>query len=166
MKTQWIIIFFMSITLSACGYTLQGTQKTSAITVLGSGNKTLAIESVEQASLLPWISHYLRTQIHDEVNLRKIARWVSIEDADYLMQVRFPSFKTRAFISGQEDETLLNSVTVELDVQIYDKNKNIIWSSGPVFYSKNYENVREDEAIREILKEAVYILLDRLQFEF
>lgn len=163
---KYILVICMGIILSACGYTLQNTQRTPVTTVLGDGNATIAIESIEQASMLPWVPYYLRTQIHNEVNLRKIARWSSIKDAEYFMQIRIPRFETRAFISGHDDETLLNSVNVELNVQIYDKNRILIWNSGPINYSENYSNVREEDAIREILKETVYVLLDRIQFQF
>ena len=169
------IFTFVSLTfalcfVSACGYTLQGTKQGTSVSsrssVLGSGNKTIAITKVAQSSLIPWIPYVLRTELHTEMNMRHLAKWTDADKADYTMEVELRSFETRAFISGDDDETLLNVVSAQLTVIIYDKENKVIWNSGSITYSENYENVREEEAIREILREIVYIVYDRMQNTF
>lgn len=156
------VLFFVN----ACGYTLQGTTVGTRDSVLGSGEKTIAITKIEQSSLIPWIPFVLRTELHTEMNMRRLAVWSDIDEADYTMEVDISSFETRAFITGDDDKTLLSVVSAQLTVVVFDKKHNVVWNSGPITYSENYENVREDEAIRDILREIVYILYDRMQSVF
>ena len=157
---------FVLFSLSACGYTLLGTRADTRNSVLGTGDKTIAITKIEQSSLFPWLSYSLRTELHTEMNMRRLAKWVDVEKADYTMEAVLTSFEKRAYISGDDDETLLNLVAAQLTVTVYDKEHKTVWTSGPVTYSENYENIREEEAIHEIIRELVYIVYDRMQSTF
>ncbi len=161
-------IFCLSIIcfiLSSCGYTMMGTTA-SNYSVLGDGNKTIAISKMETATLTPWVAYELRSKIHSEMQMRQYAKWADIKEADYLMEVNLTSFETRAYISDDEDETLLNLVVANLLITIYDRNNNLVWSSGSVNFGENYENYQDVEAINDILKELVYIAYDRMQNTF
>jgi len=157
---------FILIFMNACGYTLQGTNVNTNNSVLGSGNKTIAITKVEQSSLLPWIPYVLRTELYTEMSMRKLAKWTNVDSADYTMEANLSAFETRAYISGDDDETLLSVVSAQLTVTVYDRKNNVIWNSGLVTYAENYENVREEDAIRDILREIVYLVYDRMQNTF
>lgn len=162
----FVSLAFVLLFVNACGYTLQGTTVGTRDSVLGSGEKTIAITKIEQSSLIPWVPYILRTELHTEMNMRRLAKWTDVDKADYTMEVDLRSFETRAFITGDDDETLLNVVSAQLTVTVYDKTHTVVWDSGPITYSENYENVREDEAIRDILREIVYIVYDRMQSVF
>ena len=157
---------FVLCFINACGYTLQGTKLDTNSSVLGAGDKTIAITKIEQSSLIPWVPYVLRTELYSEMNMRRLAIWTDVDKADYTMEADLHSFETRAFISGDDDETLLSVISAELTVIVYDKENNIVWSSGVITYSENYENIREDEAVREILREIVYVVYDRMQNPF
>ncbi len=160
-----ILLGLMLLTVSACGYNLMGTSA-SYDSILGSGEKTIAISKIEQSSLFPWVSYELRTELHSEMQMRKYAKWASIEQADYLMEANLTSFETRAYLSGEEDETLLSTVSANLVIKIYDRNNNLIWTSGNTNFSENYQHIHESSAIKEIIKELVYLTYDKMQDTF
>lgn len=161
------LLIVLGFLLGACGYQWQGFNDPTVDSVLGDGSKTLKIDKVEQASMFPWVPYYLRSLIRDEVNLRKLATWVDSGAADYTMTVRMPMFQIRSYASDAEDVTLLNAATVELELVLYDGTSGaVVWRSGLISYAENYENTRESVAIREVLAQAVYRVLDRMQQDF
>ena len=164
MRARAGLLVVLCLLMGACGYRWQGFDDPAVGSVTGDGSKTLKIDRVEQSSMFPWVPYYLRSLIRDEVNLRKLARWVDSGDADYTMTVRMPSFQIRSYASDAEDVTLLNAATVQLEIVIADGTTgDVVWRSGVVAYSENYENTRESVAIREVLAQAVYRVLDRMQ---
>ena len=82
----------------------------------------------------------------------------------YMPMVYRIAFARLADRSDAEDVTLLNAATVRLEIVIADGTTgDVVWRSGVVAYSENYENTRESVAIREVLAQAVYRVLDRMQ---
>lgn len=157
-------VLVLCLLMVACGYQWQGFDNPTVDSVLGDGSSTLKIDSVEQVSMYPWVPYYLRSVIRDEVNLRKLARWVDSGYADYTMSVRMPSFLIRSYVSDAEDVTLLNAATVQLEIVIAKGTTGeVVWRSGVISYSENYENMQESVAIREVLIQAVNRGLERMQ---
>lgn len=154
----------LCLLIGACGYQWQGFDNPTVDSVLGDGSSTLKMDSLEQTTMYPWVPYYLRSVIRDEVNLRKLARWVDSGDADYTMSVRVLSFLMRSYASNKEDVTLLNAAKVRLEIVIANGTTGeVVWRSGIISYSENYENTRESVAIREVLTQAVNRGLDRMQ---
>lgn len=167
MRARTGLLLVLCLWLGACGYQWQGLDNPTVDSVLGDGSKTLKIDKVEQSSMFPWVPYYLRSLIRDEVNLRKLAQWVDAGGADYTMTVRMPSFQIRSYASNAEDVTLLNAATVQLELIVYNGTSGaVVWRSGVISYAENYENTRESVAIREVLTQAVYRALDRMQQNF
>ncbi|MBQ4616611.1 MAG: hypothetical protein IJB29_07915 [Mailhella sp.] len=159
----------LGLFVGGCGYQMDGFSSSSsrAHSVLGSGNSTIKIEKVEQVTMHPWVQYYLRGIVRDEVNLRRLAKWVDEGNADYLMEIIMPGFKVRSSISNRYDMTLLSTTTVSLELLIRSgRSGAVVWRSGVVSYSDKFEVVDEASAIREGLREALRRALDRMQQKF
>ncbi len=159
----------LSLAVGGCGYELDGyaTGSGRAVSVLGDGNQTLRIDKVEQVTMYPWVQYYLRGLVRDEVNLRRLARWVDSGNADYLLTITMPGFRVRSAVSNQVDNTLLSDTIVQLELIVRSgKNGNIVWRSGVISYFDRFETVDEANAVRDGLKEALRRALDRMQQKF
>ncbi len=159
----------LSLAASGCGYGLDGFSSGSsrAVSVLGDGNSTLKIEKVEQVTMYPWVQYYLRGITRDEVNLRRLARWVDSGNADYLLAITMPGFRVRSSVSNRVDNTLLSDTTVQLELVVRSgKSGAVVWRSGVISYNDKFETVDEASAIRDGLKEALRRALDRMQQKF
>ena len=155
--------------VGGCGYQSDGFSSVSsrAHSVLGSGNSTIKFDKVEQITLFPWVQYYVRGTVRDEVNLRRLARWVDDGNADYLLTVNMTGFRVRSSISNRFDNTLLSETTVSLEMIVRSgKTGAVVWKSGKISYFDKFEVVNEDSAVREGLKEAIRRALDRMQQEF
>ena len=152
-----------------CGYQMDGFSSSSsrAHSVLGNGSSTLKIEKVEQVTMYPWVQYYIRGAVRDEVNLRRLARWVDSGNAEYLLTVNMPGFKVRSSMSNRVDETLLSDTTVRLELIVRSgKTGAVVWRSGVVSYSDTFEVVDEGNAIRDGLQEVLHRAFDRMQQDF
>lgn len=162
----FLSLCFVLIFVSACGYTLKGTKADLHESVLGNGEKTIAITKVEQSSLIPWLPYNLRTALYTEMQMRGLAKWTDPQSADYLMEANISSFGTSTAISGSNDETLLSVVSAVLIVNVFDRDHQLVWTSGTVSYGETYQDLNEDEAIEEILQELVYIVYNKMEYTF
>lgn len=159
----------LSLLAGGCGYELDGysTSSSRAESVLGDGNQTIRIDKVEQVTMYPWVQYYLRGIARDEVNLRRLARWVDSGNADYLLTINMPGFRVRSSISNSVDNTLLSDTVVQLELVVRSgKSGTVVWRSGVISYSDKFETVDEASAIRDGLKEALRRALDRMQQKF
>lgn len=153
--------------LAGCGYVWRGQEGSlSESSVLGAGNKTLKIKSVDQSTLYPWLTYQIRSLVRDDINARNLAKWVDDGPADYTLTVRVPSFQIRSY--GQyRSATELYTATINMEFIVYDGKTNTeVWRSGSIYYSENYENSNEESAIRSILELAVRRCMDALQQRF
>lgn len=159
----------LSLLVGGCGYQSDGFTSSSsrAHSVLGDGSSTIKFDKVEQVTLFPWVQYYLRGLVRDEVNLRRLARWVDDGKADYLLDVKMTGFRVRSSISNRFDNTLLSTTTVALEFVVRNgRTGETVWKSGSVRYSDNFEVVDESSAVRDGLKEVVRRGLDRMQQQF
>ena len=155
--------------VGGCGYQTDGFSSASsrAHSVLGNGSSTIKFDKVEQITLFPWVQYYIRGLVRDEVNLRRLARWVDEGKSDYLLSVNMTGYYERSSISNRVDNTLLTDTIVTLELVVRSgRSGAVVWKSGPVKYYDKYEVVNEDSAVREGLKETVRRALDRMQQEF
>lgn len=166
--TMAFLPFIMVLLLCGCSYQWQGMEAPSSGSILGNGEKTLKISSVDQATLYTWLPYFVRNAVRDEIQLRKLARFVDgSPPADYTMEIRVPSFQVRASSSDSEGVTLLTSASVQLELVVFQGQSNTVyWTSGPVVYQEIYEAAREPEALREVLTQAVFRAIDRMQLAF
>ena len=159
----------LSLLVGGCGYALDGYSSGSsrAVSVLGDGSQTLKIEKVEQVTMYPWVQYYLRGITRDEVNLRRLARWVDSGNADYLLTITMPGFRVRSAVSNRVDNTLLSDTLVQLELVVRSgKSGTVVWRSGVISYHDKLETVNEANAVRDGLKEALRRALDRMQQKF
>lgn len=156
----------MLFLLCSCGYTIQGMQQTSADSIFGNGNKSVAITKIEDPSLYPWITYYLTNQFHTEMNFRRLAKWEVSEKADYHIEILLHKFDNYASLTDEQDRTLLSSIRIQMEVRVRDTHTNITWSSGNLYHSEYFQNLSEEEAIRETLNELVYRAFDAFQNTF
>lgn len=153
--------------LAGCGYVWRGQEGSlSENSVLGTGDKTLRIKSVDQSTLYPWLTYQIRSLVRDDINARNLAKWVDDGPADYTLTVRVPSFQIRSY--GQyRSASELYTATINMEFVVYDGKTNTeVWRSGSIYYSENYENANEETAIRSILELAVRRCMDALQQRF
>ena len=154
---------------SGCGYHLDGfgSYGGSSRNVLGDGTAKLKIEQIEHNLLYPWISYYARGILRDEVELRRLGRWVDEGDADYLITVSIPGFRARSTVSNRDSSTLLNSTTVQLELIVRNgKTGSLVWRSGVISYQDWHEVIDQDAVLREGLVETMRRALDRMQQKF
>ncbi len=154
---------------TGCGYHLDGfgSYGGSSHNVLGDGTGTLKVAAVEHNLLYPWISYYVRGLLRDEVNLRRLGRWVDTGDADYLITVSVPGFRARSSVSNRDSSTMLNVTTVQLELIVRNgKTGSVAWRSGVISYQDWHETIDQDEVLRNGLAETMRRALDRMQQKF
>ena len=173
-KTTWRTLFStvavcLMLLLGGCGYGMDGycTSRDHASSVLGDGTQTIRMDKVEQVTMYPWVQYYLRGIARDEINIRRLARWVDSGNADYLLSISMPGFRVRSSVSNSVDNTLLSDTVVRIELVVRSgKNGSVVWRSGVISYSDKFETVDESSAIRDGLKEALRRALDRMQQKF
>ena len=163
----FLLLCLLSSVLGGCGYVWRGQEGSlSENSVLGAGNKTLKLKEVDQTTLYPWLTYEIRSLIRDDVNARNLAVWVDDGKSDFTLTVRVPSFQVRSY-GEYGSQSQLFTATIIMEFIVYDGSTNTeSWSSGPVYYSDNFENSNEEAAIREVVSMAVRRCMDRLQQRF
>lgn len=161
----WVVALCLS--LAGCGYVWRGQEGSlSEHSVLGAGNKTLKIKSVEQTTLYPWLSYRIRSLVRDDINARSLAVWVDDGPADYTLTIRVPSFQVRSY-GVYRSRTLLFTATIKMEFIVYDGKTNTeVWRSGVIEYSENYETANEENAMKDIITMVVRRCMDSLQQRF
>ena len=158
-KLAVLCLLLACCTLAGCGYRFAG----EGPTLLGDGNSTLRISSVENPTMLPWLPQELRSRMRDEVNKRNLARWVDNGKTDYLMRIRIISFSLRSSVKDDDENTLLYSGQMTLEATITDGSTNApVWTSNQVSVQRNFDEDTEDAAGRRTAEFAVRRLLDQL----
>ncbi len=165
-KVYSLFLVTMLFLLCSCGYTVKGIQQSSRDSIFGSGNKTVAITKIEDPSLYPWITYYLTNQFHTEMNFRRLAKWEVSDKADYHIEILLPKFDTFASLTDEEDRTLLNSISIQMEVRVHDMHLNTTWSSGTLSHYEYFQNLSEEESIRETLNELVYMAFNAFENTF
>jgi len=157
---------FLLVFLVGCGYTWRGEQGSIATqSIIENNTKTLKIQAIEQPTLYPWLSYFVRSVLRDEITQRNIATWVDSGSADYEMLVTIKDFQIRSY--GSYAYSSLLTARTNMELTLYDGKTNaIIWQSGPITYSETYEDVNEDVALKELVIIIVQRSIDRLQQQF
>lgn len=150
----------------SCGYTVQGLHQTAKNSIFGSGSKSVAITKIEDPSLYPWINYYVTNQFHTEMNFRKLAVWEVSEKADYHIEILLHKFDTGASLTDEQDRTLLSSINIQMEVRVIDTHLNTTWTSGILSHSEYFQNLSEEDAIRETLNELVYLAFNSFENTF
>ncbi len=157
------------IALAGCGYDcdIPFTNGARVHSVLGDGSSTIKIEKVDHVTLYPWVSYYLRGVLRDEINLRRLGRWVDQGEADYLISAAMPGFRVRSAVSNREDSTLLNASDIKLEISVRNgRTGALVWQSGVISYEDWHEVVDEGAIIRNGLTETTRRALDLMQQKF
>ncbi len=163
MFMQRLLLVLMCFLLCACGYSVQDSHSVS--TVIGTGEQRLYLSEISQSSVYPWVPYYVQAKIHDEVNFRRLAKWTSKDEAQYIMQISVPSFTMSAALSGSSARAL-NTASVAMRVSIFDKEGALVWSSGGISVSERFLNTDEADVFKDLITRVVKKCLDKLQTEF
>lgn len=161
-----IVSFMLFLSISGCGYTWRGEQGSiSAQSVIENNTETIKIQSIEQPTLYPWLSYFVRSALRDEITQRNIAKWVDSGSANYEIGIVINDFRVRSY--GSYDYSSLLTASTSMELTLYDGSTNaIIWQSGPISYSETYEDVDEDDALQDLVLIIVQRAIDRLQQQF
>lgn len=151
------------LALAGCGYQL-GADMPS---VIGEGEKTLKIKSVEQPTMYPWLGHMLRTNIRDEIGARHLAKWVDSGQADYDMRIVVKAFTMRSWVYGKNETTLMFTGNMTLEAIIYQGGGSTeVWRSGLLSYADTFESNDERGAAEELSVLIARQLIDRMRQTF
>lgn len=163
----FVLNLVLCLWLVGCGYTWRGQEGSlSENSVLGSGDRTLRIQDIEQSTLYPWLPYSIRSQVRDDINARGLAIWKDCGEADFTLTVRVPSFQIRSY-GEYKNEILLFRATIQMEFIVFDGHTNTeVWRSGLISYSEEYENSNEDRAIKETIQTAIRRCMDSLQQRF
>ena len=153
--------------LAGCGYAIQGFDSPAHDSVLGIGNSTIKLDTIEQSTMYTWVPYFISSTLRDELHLRKLAVWVDSTPADYLISVRMPLFFVDAYASDETDKTILNQAAMEFEIIIEDGKKDeIFWRSGIIRYYDRFVDRSEELAVQEAITQAIRRSLDRMQIKF
>jgi len=162
----FIVVPFICILISGCGYTLRG--QTDAIpnnAILGDGTKTVKIKSVEQVTMFSWLPYVVRSALRDGINERGIARW-SNGNTDYNINVNITNY-SNTNDNNTSGASYLYTVSLSLELVVLDGHTNKqVGTSSTVSYTNSYQHESEETAVREIARECVRRALDNLQQRF
>ena len=152
--------------ISSCGYRVQGLSNQHTGSILGDGNKTVAITKIDDPSLYPWVNYYVTNLFHTEMNLRKLAKWENKDKADYLIEIIMPRFEARSFLNDETDKTLLSTIYIQMEVTVRNTKTNEVWSSGLLSASEYFDIMSEESAVRENLSELIYNVFNAMENNF
>lgn len=148
---------------SGCGYTLASEEPS----VLGKGSSTLKIKRVNNPTLYVWLSHQIRTIVHDEVQYRQLGKWEESGKADYELEINILQFGIQDYGYSREGESVMFSATMQMEINVYDGSSNQLkWQSGVVSLSRVYDTDNSREASQELATELVRRCIDRMRFVF
>lgn len=158
-----VALALLCLLQAGCGYKLASDEPS----VLGSGEKTVKIKRVENPTLYPWLSPQIRTIVHDEVNYRKLGRWVDSGEADYELDVEVTRFRVSDHGYSREGTSVMYSASMTMIISVYDGSTNkLIWSSGKIELSRVYDTDSAQAAAQELSRELVRRGMDRMMFAF
>lgn len=158
-----LLCLILMTALSGCGYSLTGLQPS----ILGNGNKTIKFKGVENPTLYLWLPSDIRDLVRDEIGSRCMARWVDTGDADWEIKIIVHRFELSGHGYARSGASLLYDGNMTMSAELYNgKSNTVAWSSGPISKSQVYEVPDEQSAVRELSKDLVYQLVDRMRIEF
>lgn len=159
--------FFLSlifiILISGCGYSLTGKQAS----ILGDGTKTIKFKGVDNPTLHLWLPSDIRDLTRDEIGSRCMARWIDEGEADWEIKIIISRFELSGHGYARSGASLLYSANMIMAAEIYSgKNNSVVWNSGSISKSQIYEVADEQTAVRELSKDLVQQLADRMRISF
>ena len=158
-----LFVLMLSLLGSSCGYKLASEEPS----VLGKGNSTLKIKRINNPTLYVWLSHQMRTIVHDEVQFRQLGKWVDSGKADYELEVNILQFGVQDCGYSREGESVMFSANMQMEINVYDGSSNQLkWQSGVVSLSRVYDTDNSREASQELATELIRRCLDRMRFVF
>lgn len=162
-RSALLLCLIIMTALSGCGYSLTGLQPS----ILGNGNKTIKFKGVENPTLYLWLPSDIRNLVRDEIGSRCMARWVDTGDADWEIKIIVHRFELSGHGYARSGASLLYDGSMIMSAEVYNgKSNTVVWSSGPISKSQVYEVADEQSAVRELSKDLVYQLVDRMRIEF
>ena len=162
------LLLCSALLFAGCGYHL-GADAPTVFNKNGTSKElaTLKIKEVENPTLFPWLNYMLRSHLRDEVGARHVARWVDSGLADFEISIKVDHYTYRSWVIDNEDVPLLYEGNIMLNATVYRGNSSeIVWRSGPLYYSQIYEQVAEKAVAEDILQNLIRQLVDKMRQEF
>ncbi|MFN2342969.1 MAG: LPS assembly lipoprotein LptE [Desulfonatronovibrio sp.] len=145
MKKYIIPFLFIACTfLASCGYNFAGSSPIN----MPEDKRHLFISQLINPTQEAWLEPYLRSNLRDEFTRRGQVNWVSLDQAEALMQIEVIQFRTSDSQTGAKDRTVRSTVTLNMDVKIVSASTGeVIWSSGSVTGSSSFFLQNEDRSM-------------------
>ncbi|MCA1744055.1 MAG: LPS assembly lipoprotein LptE [Desulfovibrionales bacterium] len=145
MKKYIIPFLFIACTfLASCGYNFAGSSPIN----MPEDKRHLFISQLINPTQEAWLEPYLRSNLRDEFTRRGQVNWVSLDQAEALMQIEVIQFRTSDSQTGAKDRTVRSTVTLIMDVKIVSASTGeVIWSSGSVTGSSSFFLQNEDRSM-------------------
>ncbi|MDR2504434.1 MAG: LPS assembly lipoprotein LptE [Deltaproteobacteria bacterium] len=162
LSPQTPFIALLCLVLSGCGYNLAG----GAPSVLGDGSATIYVAGLEQPTVLPWVSHILRSSLREEMAARNLAVWKEDAPADFALYLRVEQFTMRGAVKSSADANLLYTGSVSVIAIIHRAGDNAeVWRTR-ADYSNTFETDAEESAADLLFKQAARILAGNMRRAF
>jgi len=162
-RCLFAVLLIGMLQLSGCGYNLASEEPS----VIGNGDKTVKIKRVENPTLYPWLSHLMRTAVHDEINYRKLGKWVDYGEADYELDIEVTHFRISDHGYSREGTSVMYSASMTMILNIYDGSTNkLVWSSEALSLDRVYDTDNAQTATQELSGELIKRCMDRMRFVF
>lgn len=160
MKSLRYIVLLLPLLLTACGYSFGEGGKS----VLKPEYRVLAIDGVENPTMLSWLEPRIRKLLKDELTNRGTITWTDDRrKADALINIKIDRYYRPTAVSGSSDETLRSNAIFNFTATITSTTDDaVIWSSGAINQSWPFFSGQESEADAEVTRLGIRRLADKM----
>lgn len=161
MAARTLLLLCLAASLAACGYGFVG----SAPSALPEDVHTLAMDTVKNPTMDPYLPALVVSRFRDEMTQRVKTRWTDKSEAKGLVTLNIQSFYLTTELSDKSDKTLKYNANITLSATVRRKlDDRVVWQSDLVNYKETYlEAASADEARNRAVEFAVRHLVDRLE---
>lgn len=159
-----ILVSLILLAAYGCGYHLSA----SAPITLPQGVTNIYIQNVVNPSLESWIDPYFRARFQDEFTRRAQVNWTDADSAQAYVNLTIISYDVDAELSGAQDQTLRERVTVIMEAEFRRQvDGALLWSSGPVAAFETFETgTSEVVAGERALENGIRAIADSLGADY
>lgn len=159
-------VLLLALCAGGCGYGF-GADQPSVLKPVEEGElPTIKIRSVDNPTMNASLSHYIRTELRDEMAARQLARWVDSGPADYEIAVVIDKYTYRTWLSRTDYVAQLFSANLQMSATLYRGGTDTVAWSGSRSYSQTYQRMDQQTAARDLVRELIRRLTTRMRQKF